>query len=94
MVTNDTETPSYEGQGTQQTLCNKDCLSDYSESSLSVLSPVVSDDDGDDEWSSDPDESKTGSDEDLEEPEGDPNRGQNLQFHLQAVAAGTKHPTS
>ena len=90
MVPDENVTQSYEGHPTQQTLCNEDHLSDYSESSLSVTSPVISDDDGDDGWASGLDESETGSDEDLEEPEGDPNRGQNLRFRLQAAAAGRK----
>ncbi|KAF9645324.1 hypothetical protein BDM02DRAFT_3189817 [Thelephora ganbajun] len=74
----------------QQVLCNKDHLSDYSESSLSITSPIISDDDN----SLEPDlnESETESDKDWEdEPEGNPNRGQNLQFQLQAAAAGVKH---
>lgn len=79
------------GHTPQQILSNEDRLSDHSESSLSVESPIVSDD-NEDEQLLDLDESETGSDSDWEvEPEGDANRGQNLQFRLQAAAAGEKH---
>lgn len=71
-------------------LCNEDRLSNYSESSLSITSPVVSDDD--DEGSVlDLDESETESNEDWEDGlKGDVNRGQNLQFRLRAAAAGAE----
>ena len=77
--------------GPGQVLCNEDRLSDYSESSLSITSPVISDGDNN-RLAPDLDESETESDEDWdEEPKGDPNQGQNLQFQLQAAVAGLSH---
>lgn len=86
----DTETPL------QQVLCNEDHLSGSSESSLFVASPVISDDGNDNEGLVlDLDMSESESEEDWEdEPEGDPNRGQNLQFRLQAAMAGMEHAPS
>ena len=88
---NDLETPSSgRNRRSQQVLCNEDHLSEYSDSSLSITSPVVSDDE-DNELGSDLDESESESDENWDdEAEGDPNWGQNLQFWLQAAAAGTQ----
>jgi hypothetical protein len=82
--------PSSSGRNLRprEVLSNEDRLSDYSESSLSIASPVVSDNENDGPGQ-DFDESETESDESWEdELEGDPNRGQNLQFRLQAAAAG------
>ena len=80
---NDPQTsPSSGGHGLRWVLCNEDRLSNYSESSLSITSPVISDDDG--EPAPDVDESETESDEGWDdEPEGDPNKSQNLRFRLQ-----------
>lgn len=84
---NNPGTLSLEDHAPQWVLCNEDRLSNYSESS-SITSPIVSDDD-DDGSTFGLDESETESDEDWEdELEGDPNRGQNLRFRLQAAAAG------
>ena len=90
MIPDDTGTSPSGDRAPQQVnvLCNEDRLSDYLESSLSITSPVVSD--NDDEVS-DLDESETESDEDWEDGfEGDANRGQNLQFRLRAAAAGVE----
>ena len=82
----DLENPSTAVYRPRQTLCNEDCLSDSSDSSLTVTSPVISDDDGPVQ---DLDESESESDDEWDsELEGDPNQGQNLQFQLQAAAAG------
>ena len=83
VVPNDTGSPLPEAHTPPRILCNEDRLSDSSESSLS---PVVLDDDGNGEFPQDLDESETKSDESWEgEPEGDANRGQNLQFRLRAA---------
>lgn len=87
------QVPLVEAPWPQRVLCNEDDLSDFSDSSLSITSPIVSKD-GDNRGGTElePDESETESSDEWEDDlEGlDPNKGQNLHFRLQAAAAGMR----
>lgn len=73
----------------QQTLCNEDHLSESSESSLNISSPVISDTGDGPAPGVNESESESSDNEWDDEAKDDLNRGQNLQFWLQAAAAGT-----